>query len=140
MEKALSLKNLRNLLAASILLIIFLNPLFCQAANLGDAFGDNSPLKQAAGDKGAGYNTGDAVSVDTMISLIITTILSFIGVLFLVLAIYGGFIWMMARGNEQEVDKAKQIIQNSVIGIIIVVAAYAISWYVINALGSTTLK
>jgi hypothetical protein len=124
-----------------VLFIFFLNISICFAAdNLNKAFGTGSKLNQAAGSAGAGYNTASTVTVDSMISLVITTALSFIGVIFLVLAIYGGFIWMMARGNEQEVEKAKAIIQNSLIGLVVVLAAYAISYYVISKLGGTTLK
>ena len=49
------------------------------------------------------------------------------GVVFLILMIYGGYLWMLARGNEQEVEKAKNIIQNALIGLVIVLAAYAIT-------------
>jgi len=141
MGKIINLKITKNLFLILILSFIILSPSFCNAAgNLLDAFGKNSPLDQAAGKDGAGYNTSGVFGVESMISLIITTALSFIGVIFLILAIYGGYIWMLARGNEQEVEKAKQIIQNAIIGLVVVLAAYAISWYVINALGATTLK
>ncbi len=56
--------------------------------------------------------------------------LSFIGVIFLILMIYGGFVWMTARGNTQAVDTAKDLIYSAVIGLIIVLAAYAITTFV----------
>lgn len=122
--------------------IIIFSVNFCFAADgLGNAFGgDGSPLDQAAGLDGAGYNTTAPVTVDKMISTVITTALSFIGVIFLVLMIYGGYIWMIARGNEQEVEKAKNIIIAAIIGLAVVLAAYAASWYIINVLGTTALK
>jgi len=122
------------------LLIFFLSAGSCRAANLNNAFGEGSKLNDVAGDKGAGYKTEASVTPEGIAGAVITIILSLIGVIFLVLMIYGGFIWMMARGNEQEVEKAKQIIQNSIIGLVIVLAAYAISWYVINALGNAALR
>lgn len=140
MGKIINFKVKKNLALILILSFIILSPSFCYAVdNLNNAFGENSPLDQVAGDKGAGYNT-DETGPEDMISTIITTVLSFIGVIFLALAIYGGFIWMLARGNEQEVEKAKQIIQNSIIGLVVVIGAYAISWYIINALGTAALK
>lgn len=63
---------------------------------------------------------------------IIGAILAFVGVLFLILMIYGGYIWMMARGNEQETEKAKKIIQNALIGIVVVLAAYAITYTIFS--------
>ena len=44
--------------------------------------------------------------------------------------IYGGFVWMTARGNTQAVDTAKDLIYSAVIGLIIVLAAYAITTFV----------
>ncbi|MFA6306521.1 MAG: pilin [Patescibacteria group bacterium] len=142
MEKIINFKVIKNLALVLILWFVILAPLFSQAKtdNLYDAFGKNSTLDEVAGPDGAGYNVSDSVTAESMISLVITTALSFIGVLFLILAIYGGYIWMLARGNEQEVEKAKQIIQNAIIGLVVVLAAYAISWYVINALGTATLE
>lgn len=58
---------------------------------------------------------------------VIKAVLSLLGVIFLVLMIYGGYIWMLARGNDQEVEKAKNIIKNAIIGLIVVLAAYAIT-------------
>ncbi len=66
--------------------------------------------------------------------IIINTFLSILGIVFLLLAIYGGFIWMKARGNEKEVERAKNILTDSIIGIIIIFAAYAISAFVLQAL------
>ena len=69
---------------------------------------------------------------------IIRVILSFLGVIFLLLLIYGGFMWMTAQGNEAQVDKAKKIIINSTIGLTIVLLAYAITWFIIFNLGKAT--
>jgi len=132
----LNIKIIKNLTLILVLLFIILSPFICYSAdNLQNAF--STPLKTAAVD-GAGY--GDSLTAEKFISLLITMALSFIGVIFLVLAIYGGFIWMMARGNEEEVTKAKNIIQNSIIGLIVVIGAYAISRYIIIYLGNATLK
>jgi len=51
----------------------------------------------------------------------------FIGISFLGLMIYAGFIWMMARGNAQEVERAKNIITYAVIGLAVVLGAYVIT-------------
>lgn len=72
--------------------------------------------------------------------LIIGSILSFIGVIFMILVIYGGFLWMTARGNEQQVEKAKTLIIQSVIGLIIVLSAYAITSLVGGILTNPEVK
>ncbi|MCK4554676.1 cbb3-type cytochrome c oxidase subunit 3, partial [Candidatus Parcubacteria bacterium] len=73
---------------------------------------------------------GKQQSLPQMIGEVIGIILAFVGTLFLILMIYGGYIWMMAKGNEQEIEKAKSIIQNALIGIAVVLAAYAITYLV----------
>jgi len=65
-----------------------------------------------------------------IVGAIIGTFLSFLGVIFLCLIIYGGFIWMTSGGNETKVLKAKKIIQQAVIGLIIVLSAYSITSFV----------
>jgi len=62
--------------------------------------------------------------------------LSFVGVLFLILFIYSGFVWMFARGNQQDVQKAKDTMEAAVIGLVIVMAAYAITAYIGSVLTS----
>ena len=69
---------------------------------------------------------------------VVNGILSFIGVIFLVLMIYGGYKWMMSAGNEQEVAKAKNTIKAAIIGIVIVLAAYAITSFIGTAISSTS--
>ena len=83
----------------------------------------------------ASKNTGlGTENLPTMIGKIVGALLSFVGVLFLILMIYGGIMWMTARGNEQQVEKARSLIVAAIIGIIITLAAYAITMFVGNIL------
>ncbi len=104
-------------------------------AGLGSAFStdDNSPLKVVA-EQGAGFNS--TATFESIIGLVITTVLSLMGVIFLILAIYGGYNWMMARGNEEMVERAKKTITNAIIGLIVILAAYAISRFIIAVIGA----
>ena len=74
------------------------------------------------------------------IGQIILSLLSLLGVIFLGLMIYGGLLWMTAEGKEERVEKAKKILTGSITGLIIVLAAYAISYFAISALAGSTLK
>jgi hypothetical protein len=69
---------------------------------------------------------------------IIKYTLGFLGTVFLVLIIYGGFLWMTAGGNEQQIEKAKKILSNSVIGLLVVILAYGLSIFIINVIISAT--
>ncbi len=85
-------------------------------------------LNKAAG--GMGYNVPLDKPENTLYSKIgkvLNISTTFLGVVFLGLMMYAGFLWMMARGNEQEVEKAKNIIIYAVIGLVVVLGAYAIT-------------
>jgi len=61
---------------------------------------------------------------------IIGMVLSFVGVIFLVIIIYSGILWMTSMGNDQKVEKAKDMVINATIGLIIVFAAYAVTAFI----------
>ena len=120
------------------ILIVILSLLVFSSSALAAGLQDSTAnLNIAAGQ--AGYDPS-VTSPESIIAKVISTALSFLGVIFLILMIYGGFLWMTARGNDQQVDKAKNVIIAAVIGLIIVVSAYAITYFVVSELGGETLK
>lgn len=64
--------------------------------------------------------------------LFLQAALAFLGTLFFVLMIYAGWLWLTAGGNEERVTKAKSILTQATIGVLIVFAAYAIIFVIIN--------
>lgn len=68
------------------------------------------------------------------IAKIIRAALGFVGVILLVIIIYGGFIWMTALGDVEKVSTAKRIITNAIIGLVIILSALAITQFVITKL------
>ncbi len=83
---------------------------------------------------------GEAIGTDatndlpTLIGNIISALLSVLGIIFVVLVVYAGFLYLTAQGEDTKVKKAKTLLTQSVIGLVIIVAAYAISAFVIDAL------
>lgn len=69
-----------------------------------------------------------------IVGVIIGVVLSFVGVIFLILTIYAGYLWMTASGNEEQIKKAQNILRNSIVGLIIVLSAYAITAFIGNVL------
>lgn len=67
---------------------------------------------------------------------IIGIVLSFVGVFFFILVIIGGIQWMTAGGSDDKVKKAKTLITNALIGLIIVLSAYAITNFIGSRLTS----
>ena len=72
------------------------------------------------------------------IAKVIKIVLGFLGVIFIILILYAGFTWMTAAGNEEKVKKAKDIMVAAVIGVTIVLMAYAITYFVIDQLLEAT--
>ncbi|HRH23443.1 MAG TPA: hypothetical protein PK295_02340 [Candidatus Magasanikbacteria bacterium] len=79
----------------------------------------------------AGFVRATETTLAENIGRIITVLFSILGVLFTVLIVYAGYLWMTARGEDEQVTKAKNIIGRSVIGLIILMAAYSITRFVV---------
>ena len=98
-------------------------------------------LKKVAEGEGAGYpeNTQEgSIYFAEKIGEIISILLAFLGVIFIVLIIYGGFLWMTAGGNEDQVGRAKKFISNATIGLVIVLFSYALTYFVLYQLGKSS--
>lgn len=126
-----------------LIIVVMLISLTLLSSNLVLAEEDSNPapnksrvleLLEASG-KAAKYNVADVkagnISTATVVGEIIRIFLSLLGAIFIGLMIYGGYEWMMARGSAEQVDKARETIKNAIIGLIIVVAAYAITYFVL---------
>ncbi|MBT4350326.1 MAG: hypothetical protein HN726_04245 [Candidatus Magasanikbacteria bacterium] len=76
------------------------------------------------------YGENPEASLDVIVGGYIRVALSLVGILFLALMVYAGYLWMTARGEDAQIDKAKKIISSSVIGLLVVASAYAITFFV----------
>lgn len=108
----------------------FLTMPLLDLAQSGDSYGLEGTA-EGAGLKKAGEI---ATPLPTLIGNVIKSALSLLGVVFFLLVLYGGVKWMKARGNSQEVEKAKEVITDAVIGLVVIVAAYALTAFVFNVL------
>ncbi len=71
---------------------------------------------------------------------IIRIILGFLGIVAVIIILLGGFKWMTAGGNEDKVGEAKKLITAGIIGLVIIVAAFAIATFVLNSLMQATTE
>jgi len=101
------------------------NP-FNQAKNLAANVGNSAGIQQQA-------------DLPTIVGRIINIALGFVGIILLVYLIVGGFLWMTSGGSEDGAKKAKTMITNAVIGLLIVVAAFALSTFVLGSLVNVTM-
>lgn len=84
----------------------------------------------------AGFNTAgpEATGFSRYVGAIINGAMSLLGVIFVAQMVYAGYLWMTARDEADQVDKAKHIIRRSIIGLAIVLAAWAITRFVLTRL------
>lgn len=85
----------------------------------------------------AGYDTANRDIVN-YIQLVINFLLSAVAFVFFAMILYGGLRWMTSRGQEQLKEKAIDAITNAVIGLVIVVGAYALVTFVFGKLNPAT--
>lgn len=84
------------------------------------------------------YGTTAATPLLTIVGTIINVALGLLGVIFLLLTIFAGFMWMSAAGNEEQVAKAKGILKTSIVGLIITLAAYSIASFIVTQVSGAT--
>lgn len=82
-----------------------------------------------------GLGTND---LRTGIMGIVNVLLGFLGIIAIIIILWGGFRWLTSTGNEEKVAEARKIITAGIIGLIIVFTAYAIAAFVINQLITAT--
>jgi len=72
----------------------------------------------------------------TLLGIIFLVIIVFAGyrIIFLVIIVFAGYRWMTASGNEEAIQKAQSSIKRAIIGLVIVMLAYAITAFVFNQL------
>lgn len=77
---------------------------------------------------------GTQQTLPGMAGSIINVVLGFLGILLLFYMLYAGFLWMTAGGDPKKVEKAQSIITQAIIGLLIIVMAFAISNFVLGSL------
>ena len=128
------MQNQNNTIKTALLIKLYtlgsliLLPTQAHSANLKNA-GD---FLQTTGNKA----TGDSgpPKVESVLAGFIQTALSLIGIIFLILMVYAGYLWLTAQGEDAQIDKAKKIIKSTVIGLFLVTSAYAITQLVLGGI------
>ncbi len=76
--------------------------------------------------------------IQVIIARLIRTVIGFVGVVLVVMLVYGGFLWMTAGGNPTRLLAAKKILMQSMIGAIIVLSSFGIVQFVLSKLVDAT--
>lgn len=73
-----------------------------------------------------------------IIGTLVKAVLAFTGTVAFLIFLYGGFMWMTARGNDEQVKKAKQYLTNGIVGTIVIILAYSVTYYITDILFKAT--
>jgi hypothetical protein len=92
----------------------------------------DSPALSSGGPSVDLKNPISANSIPALIGQIINVALGIVGSLALIMFIYGGFTWMLAAGNEQAVEKGRNILVWATIGLVVIFASYSLVNFIIN--------
>lgn len=102
----------------------------CKASTAGDnVFGTDKIGETTV------LGTSDLVETATSI---INVALGLLGIVSVVIILIGGFKWMTAGGNDEQVGEARKWIFSGIIGLAIILSAWAIARFVLNNLGTAT--
>lgn len=123
------LSKSKKFIIVGLFAMIFSGVLFCavsetQAAKIGDYSGPLGKVVEISGVTGSGIpqdNLSGAVGFWIKIAL------GLIGVLFFILIFYAAFNWLTSQGEEEKIKQSQKTIVASVIGLVIIVSAYAIT-------------
>lgn len=85
----------------------------------------------------SGVSAG-AADLPILIGRIIGLVIGVVGILLVVRIVQAGILYMTSAGDGKKVDEAKKLMTQNVIGIIIIIAAYSISSFVINQIATAT--
>lgn len=123
-------RTLKQLFATFAVAVVLALPLLAQAEN---------PLvtgKTYTGQITQEATGSDAQDLPVMVGKIINIALSFLGIILLIYILMAGFIWMTAGDSKDKPETAKKMIKNAIIGLVIVIAAFAISNFVVDKLST----
>lgn len=114
--------SIKKFLIIGIITLALFPAIVGAAGNLGSAVTELGKVGDIAGTK-----EGD---IQTFVGKFINAALTLIGTIFFVLMVYAGYLWMTAHGKEEQIETARKVITAAIIGLVLVLSAYAITVFV----------
>lgn len=65
---------------------------------------------------------------------VVQIVLGFLGLVGVIMMLYAGFLWLTAGGEEEKAKQGRTLLFQALIGTFIVLAAYSITYFVLNEL------
>ncbi len=130
----------RNFIIATLASLLMITGAVAITMPVDAQFDPNNPaaaLDTAVGE--TSLTTGDAdTQVFQIIGDIINIVLGLLGIIFFIYVVWAGFIWMTAGGEAGKIEKAQKMLVQGTIGLVIMLAAYAISNFAVSNLLDAT--
>lgn len=121
-----------------LLVFIFSFLLIAPVLAIGETVESVDLLKKAGEAAGYPSKTTNQYTMATTVGAIINAALGILGAIFLGLTFYAGYLWFTAGGDEEKVTQAKAYLYNGLIGLVIVLASYGLSRFVVTSIISAT--
>jgi len=117
----------------TVFIAILMFPVFHASAQ---SFSDVSNMRKQteAFQKTSGFESQTQEGLANIVAQVIKIFLSVLGIIFVVLIVLAGNKWMNAGGNEEKGNEAKDGIRRAIIGLIITVGAYSITYFIFSAI------
>jgi len=107
---------------------------------VGAQIQDDTFTKSADPDFGGILDPGPSTDLSSTINKVMGWLFGFLGILAVFIILWGGFKWMTAGGDEDQVGEAKDILKAGVIGLIIILSSYMIASFVFNEVNDKLLN
>ena len=128
----MKIKNLISLGIIIFMLALLPNIFALQAQEDGDISGQIKTFG------GSVYGQDEPAHPAAIAATMIKAALGILGIVFVVLVVYGGFLYMTSSGEADKVKKAKNVIMYAAIGVIIIFVAYALTNFIFGIVLQTT--
>jgi hypothetical protein len=130
-------KYRKTLTIAGVFLMALAFAPVVQSQGLDCAPDDPYCLDKVEADLGGRLGGGDIDFIQSVVG-IINILLGLLGLVAVIIILMGGFRWMTAGGNDEKVTEARKLIFSGIIGLAIILSAWAIARFVIDSLQSAT--
>lgn len=112
-----------------------MNRLLAQQQPLGGTIGGFDAYNPGAAGEGEYLSTTELIISNAL------TVLTIIGgIMFVLYFLLGGLTWITAGGQSDKIEKAKSMMTNGAIGLIVIVVSYSIVWIVGQVVGLDVLN
>ncbi|MFA5644101.1 MAG: hypothetical protein WC928_01065 [Patescibacteria group bacterium] len=130
------MKNAKNILLVLVFSLILVFSM--KIEKVSASYWDN---QIGLGEVGMAFGQDqDVEDIRYKIVKLINVILTVLGLITVVLIIYAGFLWMTSAGNEESVKKAQAILKNAIIGLVIILISWSVTYFIMRRLRAVVIS